>query len=350
MGFTDRKLEFAILALSITMIGGLGYVLKTPVQNVITGADIIYEMPRIKKSFLASLFDLGDREIDRSYSNPFAKKAAAEKKKAEETKKAQAAAKKAAAKVAAKKAEEVKKPKVQVTTVEASPAKKWGDDGFFGNNNAARPYQTTSGGNSATDSEADKSDMSGDQWKALLRAQPTQENVNKLIAAFANKEIEADTFYAIVADLFSANKPETQALGLLAVKSFYNTRSFIITTQYYEQFTSEMQPQAHSYLLTYAVSGRLGILASVLKTTDIDAVTMAAQIVVEGHQSAKTGGNNNDPRNSRGNVVQNSLSGYDQFIPIFQELRGHQDASIVSLATSALTEIQQTTVAAVASM
>lgn len=343
MAFTDRKLETGILVLSVVLFGGLGYVLKTPVQSAILGQDVVYEMPRIKKSFLASLFDLGDREIERTYKNPFAKKQAAEKKKAEEAKKAQAAAAaaKATAQIAAKKAVAVKKPTVEINTVQAVPAKQWADDTNPTYTGRGGQNYYGNGGNSGGEATDDKGTMSRDQWRALLMAQPTAENVGKLVAAFSKEEVDAETFYVIVEDLFKANKSETQTLGLMAAKSFYNSRSFILTTQYMDQFTTELQDDARTYLMSYGVSSRLGILASILKGSDAEAVTMAAQAVVAGYQSAKSGTPlSTDPRNSRGDVVTNSLGGYSQFIPIFQDLATHQDSVIASVASEALSRMQ----------
>ena len=351
MGFTDRKLEIAIFALSITMIGGLGYVLKTPVQNAILSGDITYEMPRIKKSFLASLFDLGDREVDRSYTNPFAKKKAEDKKKAEEAKKAQAAAAaKAATKAVAKKAEEAKKPKVSVNTVEGNPTKKWGDDGFFGAGNARAAYANNGGNNApaAADGAGDDADgMSGDQWYALLMAEPTAANVSKLIAAFSSKEVDAETYYRIVDGLYKSNNTDTQKLGLVAAKAFYNTQSFMVTTQHYEQFPAEVQSGALSYLKSYATSGRLSILAAVIQSNDLASVTMATDVILEGYQNAKNGTTpvSTDPRTSRGNVATNSVSGYSQFHDIFAKLADSSDAAIRAIAVNALAQLPQSTVA-----
>lgn len=343
MAFTDRKLETGILVLSVVLFGGLGYVLKTPVQSVILGQDVVYEMPRIKKSFLASLFDLGDREIERTYKNPFAKKQEEAKKKAEDAKKAQAvAAAKAAAKAAtAKKAPEAKRPTVEINTVQSVPAKQWSDDSK--QNYAGRMNQNYYGhvGNSGGETIPDKGAMSRDQWRALLMAQPTAENVSKLVAAFSQEEVDAETFYVIVEDLFKANKSETQTLGLMAAKSFYNNRGFILTTQYMDQFTTELQNEARVYLMSYGVASRLGVLASILKGADVEALAMAAQVVVAGYQNAKNGTPlSTDPRTSRGDVVANSVGGYSQFIPIFQDLATHQDSVIASVANEALSRMQ----------
>ncbi len=62
--------------------------------------------------------------------------------------------------------------------------------------------------------EEPKDKMSADQWIALLRAQPTKENVAKLIQAFSANEVDAATFYAIVTDLFRSNQPQTQSFGI----------------------------------------------------------------------------------------------------------------------------------------
>ncbi len=85
MSFTDRKLEIAIGGSILVLILAMGYLLKTPVQAVLGEQDVVYEMPRPKRSFLAALFDLGDREVSRTYKNPFNKKKKAEEKKTAES-------------------------------------------------------------------------------------------------------------------------------------------------------------------------------------------------------------------------------------------------------------------------
>lgn len=346
MDFSDRKLEFAIAGVAAVMALALGYLLKSPVQSVLGGSDpdIVYEMPRPKSSFFATLFGLGDREIERKYINPFAKKKAKDAPKATGTVKM---APPMAAKPVAQQKQNKKKTdteqhnnKVDVQIVGDDTAKKLEDDGFWG---GSEPVQnvTDNTGAAPADPKDKRNELNGNQWRALLMAQPTKENVNKLIEAYSKKEVDDQTFYTIVTDLFRNNKAEVQAYGLAAVKSAYNDKSFALTAHYYDQLAPELQPQANNYLLSYGVAGRLPILLSSLQSSDVEVVTAAAQVVMEGHKKAKGGVNPAmDPRASRGDVMLNTVSSYTKFVPVLQQLAQSPDAAISGMATTVLNEIQ----------
>ncbi|UXR64367.1 hypothetical protein EZJ49_14960 [Bdellovibrio bacteriovorus] len=348
MSFTDKKLEIAIAGFALLMIGGMGYLLKSPVQNAISEMEVIYEMPR-PKSILAALFDLGDREISRDYKNPFAKKKDDAKKVDAKT----AAPQQAPAKAVAKKADSkktptpIKKPSVEVNVVGAAPASGLNsDDITVGDGNGQQNYQQETNNKKTAENTETKNTLSGDQWRALLQAQPSKENVDKLVAAYSAKEVDDQTFYTIVTELLRSNKTETQDLGLAALKGTYSEKSFAVVAQYYDQFAPEVQTKLHTYMLSYAVSGRMGILMSVLKSDNAELVTAATQVVMEGYVAAKAGTNLNDPRGSRGDVVINSVDGYAKFIPVFQQLAQSQDSEIAGMASAALSQIQTAAVAA----
>lgn len=347
MSFTDKKLEIAIAGFALLMIGGMGYLLKSPVQSVMNEVEVIYEMPR-PKSILAALFDLGDREISRDYKNPFAKKKEEAKKVDAKTAANQPAAKPVAKKKADSKAPTpLDKPSVEVNVVGADQERaNLGEDISVGNGSGKNQnVQNTSDNNKKT-AEEKTAGLSGDQWRALLQAQPTKENIAKLVVAYSNKEVDDQTFYVIVTDLLRNNKAETQALGLMALKGTYSTKSFAVAAQYFDQLAPEVQTQAHSYMLSYAVAGRLGYLMSALQSNNADLVATTAQVVMEGYQAAKAGTPlSEDPRGIRGDVVVNSIDGYAKFIPIFKQLAQSQDGEIAGLASAALSQIQ-TSVAA----
>ncbi|NUN04392.1 MAG: hypothetical protein HUU57_01405 [Bdellovibrio sp.] len=349
MNFSDKKIEISILSLSLLLVVGLGYLFKTPVQNAVTEIqEIIYEMPRPKNSFLAALFSLGDREISRTYKNPFVKKKADDKKAAEVAKATPAksvAAKKTEPKKIAKKDDKNAKKKVEVAVVGGVDEKKWSAEaelsgGSFGGTGQVA-YNETGANNKNPTTLQDKNDMSGAQWRALLAAQPTKENVAKLLQAYEAKDIDDQAFYTIVTDLYRNNKSEVQLLGLAAVRAVYNVKSFSLTAEYYDQLAKDVQPQAHAYLLTYAVTPRLPILAAALKSSNSNVVEAAMEVVLLGHKNAMSGVNlNTDPRNARGDVQTNSVSGYAKFIPIFQQLALSSDPAIAGLANTALSQIQ----------
>ena len=183
MGFSDKKFEITAGALVLVMVAALGYVVKTPVQTAIANSDFTFEMPR-PKAFFASLFDLGNREISRTYVNPFDKKKKEEAKKPEVAK-ALPAPKPAAAvakKAAPKKEEAAKKPSVDVNVVQDTPAEGLGAEIARNNAKAAKEGAAANAGDTAAaDPTKETNKNSADQWRALLNAQPTKENVDKTL-------------------------------------------------------------------------------------------------------------------------------------------------------------------------
>jgi hypothetical protein len=343
MGFSDKKFEITVGALVLVMVGALGYVVKTPVQKAIANADFTFEMPR-PKAFFASLFDLNGREISRTYVNPFDKKKKDEAKKPDVVK-ALPAPKPAAAvakKAAPKKDDAAKKPTVDVNVVQDSPHEGVGADGIRPNAKNGREGSNGAGaGDTAAADAKDATKNSADQWRALLNAQPTKENVDKMVAAFAAGELDSSSFYSIVGDLLKNNKSETQKMGVYALSSSgYKAPAFALASEYYDQLGSEAKTAAHTYLVSYATKGYLTILQGALQSTKASVVEVAAQVVIEGYQAAKSGTTTTPPRASRGDEVASSVSGYSKFIPIFQSLAQSGDAAIVQLANSALSQIQ----------
>lgn len=345
--FSDNKIEIAIVGFAAVLVVGAGYLLKSPVQSILEETNqVSYEMPRPKTSFFAALFGLGDREIDRKYVNPFVKKTGKDDKKnaavaAPTGTQVKAPTKTGAPKNAANKMTDIsKKNQVDVQIVGDTPTNSMSDSNDF-NGGVAPSYVDNGGGGSAAAQKDQRNKLDGNQWRALVMAQPTKENVLKLLEAYQSKEVDDQTFYTIVVDLFKNNKPEVQSYGLYAVKSAVNLKSFTVTAEYYDKLAPEVQTQANSYLLSYSVSGRLPILLSALQSSNPVVVSTAAEVVLEGHKNAKDGTNMNlDPRSSRGNVMANSVSEYVKFIPVFKKLSESQDPAIANLANTALSQIQ----------
>lgn len=348
MGFTDRKLEMAIFATAAVFVAGLGYLFKAPVQNVLANADVTYEMPR-PKSFLAALFDLGGREVSRKYVNPFEKKKAEEAKKTAEAKKATEAAKAAAVaakKTDSKKSDPTKKPSVDINVVKADPTKRIFDKDIGPGGRGGVNFQMANNNNNKTDNSPNPKDkkITAEQWRSLVLGQPTQANVNKMVAAYMAGDMTDAEFYGITKELMHNSNTETQALGLSAVSSFYTTSAFSIVATNYSVFPTDVQTKADAYLLGYANTGRLGILASALKSSSADVVSMATQIVLKGYQAAKSsvgaGTEGGSGSSSGSDVNVSSVSSYTRFVAIFQTLAQSTDSEIAGLANSALSQIQ----------
>jgi hypothetical protein len=302
-------------------------------------------MPR-PKAFFASLFDLGNREISRTYVNPFDKKKKAEEKKPEVAKVLPApkpTPKAVAKKEAPKKTEEAKKPEVAVNVAQENPPEGAGADGLRNNGKAPKEAAPKPNDTAANDPNADTGKNSADQWRALLNAQPTKENVDKMVKAFVAGELDSASFYSIVGDLLKNNKSETQKMGVYALASSgYKAPAFVLASESFDQLSPEAKTAAHAYLVSYATKGYLTILQGALQSSKASVVEVAAQVVIEGYQAAKSGNTSTPPRASRGDEVASGVSGYSKFVPIFKSLAQSGDATIVQLANTALGQMQTT--------
>jgi hypothetical protein len=343
MSLKDNKLEIAIIAVAVVLIGGLGNLFKAPVQRALHNSELSFEMIR-PKSILAALFDLGGREVSRSYVNPFGNKKATEEAKTtpntEDKTKAAAAATKTAQKKAEDKKDQDKKPQTEIRVVDGSPTFKAGADDISTGNGQGGAVETAAAGADAKKAATDKDAMTAAQWRSLVLGQPTKENVNKMVMAYMDKELTDAEFYGIVKELLQNSNAETQSLGLSAASSFYSSTAFNTVASGYKNYTTENQTKAMAYLLGFANAGRLSALASSLKSSDEEVVSLAAEVVVKGYNSAKEGTVSSQGNRSRGDAFENSLKNYTQFVTIFKELQSSSNSEIVSLATSALGQIQ----------
>ncbi|QLY26009.1 hypothetical protein [Bdellovibrio sp. KM01] len=345
MSLKDNKLEIAIIAVAIVLIGGVGNLFKAPVQRALQTSELSFEMIR-PKSILAALFDLGGREVSRSYVNPFGNKKPTEAAKTtpntEDKTKSAAATTKTAQKKAEDKKDQDKKPEVSVRVVDGNPTFKAGADDISTGNGAGGSVATGAGAaaNDGKKAGTDKDSMTAAQWRNLVLGQPTKENVNKMVVAYMDKELNDAEFYGIVKELLQNSNSETQALGLSAASSFYSSTAFNTVASGYKSYSTENQTKAMAYLLGFANAGRLSALASSLRSSDEEVVSLAAEVVVKGYNSAKEGTVSSQGNRSRGDAFENSLKNYTQFVTIFKELQSSTNSEIASLAGTALSQIQ----------
>jgi len=315
--------------------------------------DITYNMPRPKSNSLFSfLFGLDGRDIQYKEINPFKdkNKAAAngsvrkDLKNAPkiDAKKAADAKKNTAQKTAT---QDKKKPEVKVNVVEAPHHEGLGGDSANTNNDyqpgnnqyapGANPADAN-GGNNAKDAG-----LSAAQWRALVLGQPTKQNIDKLVEAFNNKEVDAGTLYLIMNDLLQSSNSGSQSMGIYMAQSVPSLKSFSAVADNYDKLDSNNKKSADSYLATYMQGSRLSIMALALQSNDTVVVSRAVQVMVTGLQTAKNGGTTtSDPRSGRGVTVSGTKNNYAQFIPILQNLEKSSDSSVAGLAQSALSQIQ----------
>ena len=342
MDFASKKIEMAFGAAVVIFVGAMGWMFAGGSKGMADRfEDLVYEMPR-PKSLVASLFELGDRSISRDYKNPYEKAKKQSQNKADKIETPKAADQKKT--IAQKPKNSVKpqalKKKFDVDVVQAANAKA----AFSG---ASDSYAITGAAYSANQNVDKKTDtvnrekLSGSQWRALMQADPSEDNLAKFLTAYSKGEVESSVYFQIVNDLLSNNRTEVQQLGVVALHANYSSQAFMTASQYYDVVDSSLQSKLHSYVQNYATTARLDILASVLSSSDSDSVALATQVVVEGYQAAKSGNAlSSDPRSIRGDSVNGPISSYSKFVPIFRSLSSSSDSTVANLASAALSQIQ----------
>ncbi|MBX3034417.1 MAG: hypothetical protein KF865_10880 [Bdellovibrionaceae bacterium] len=355
MDFRDNKLELGIGLLVAVMVLGLfqlfGSVKDSPVNEV---QDISYEMGRPKSEMIGE-FGLGGREIDRRYVNPYAKKAAQAAADAKNVKPAatnpaaaQAAAAKAkqAAAAAARARQQQQRPMVWVKRPNSNaPTGRDGrhlsGDGSDGGPIYSNPNEVAGNRNkedTGVDNKNDNKDqLSPDQWRALLAAQPTKENMNKLVEALGRREVDETTFYSIIDGLMKSQKKEDQTLALYGLGRVGTAKSFAYIATAADTLPADMQPAAQQLMMSYAAPARHGALKQALQMNDPVVALKAAQVVLAGAQAAKNGDSVvSDPRQGRGDIRQSNTTSFASFAPIFQKWATSGDATMQGIANQIL--------------
>lgn len=353
MGHTNRYVTGMILAAAIIAFAGF-FFLRGAVRTVRhADFDMSYNMPRPKSALYNFFFGLEGREIERTEINPFkdkkdAKKLPDAKNAAKIDPKAQAAeaAKKAAQQKAAATAAAVqKKPEMKVTINNAAPTAP------LVSGDLHPETQTQSGGGigamptaqANANNQAKADTLSAAQWRALVVGQPTKENVSKLINAFNNKEVDANTLYLIMNDLIQSSNTETQAMALVIAQAVPSLKSFSTVSTNYDKLDATNKKTADTYMMSYMSGSKLSILALALQSDDNQVVTHAAQVMVAGLEQAKNGQNAGGTRansGGRGVVASGTKNTYSQFVSIFENLTKSGDSTVAGLAQNALTQIQ----------
>jgi hypothetical protein len=337
MDFADKKLEIGIAVLAIVATAGLLKVFGSFGSGPgIFSQEVSYAMPRPKNDIVGE-FGLNGREIDRRYVNPFEKKKAeAKAAAAAEAAKANQTVKKApVAKAAAKKADAKKAPEVKVDVVDRDPSKKHSGESYGGTE--SKLIGVTGGPLAAegADKKKEEEKLSPAQWRALMSAQPTRENMDKLVQALASNKVDANTFYSIIEEMLMSQKTDDQALALYGVQRTNNVRSFAVVALHISTLQGETQTAANTFLRSYSAPSKHGILIQALQSDDITVAMEAAEVVQYGLQVAQNGGST-DPRDVRDENQTQSMASYGRFRSVFEAWAQDGDAALQSLAATIL--------------
>ncbi len=345
MNWQENKLEISvIMGLGITLFGLFSLFRPMSAPHGFGAKDITYEMAR-PNSFTPGEYDLSQREIDRRYINPFEKVEAptsANGKKA-----VTAVAKKADAKKAKDKKTQASNKKKPTSSVNVVDGRKNTLSDSEEQKTAATnpPFNQQNQNNNNTDKNAKddqkKDGRSPDQWRALLLAEPTYENMKALMAAYSDKQIDDGNFYKIIQSLLENQNAQTQSVGLYGAQSFPSVQSFSLIVKSEDVLSGNSKKFAEEILLGYNQPQSISILGQVLRSNDDAIVMKAGDVILAGIQKYKKGESISEGnRTTRGDVKIRSASQYSVLIPILQQLSANQNTPVSQLAGSVLSQIQ----------
>ncbi len=201
-----------------------------------------------------------------------------------------------------------------------------------------RPTRDKKNPNNLGDDEA----LTVAQWRELMLNHPTPENVRKMSHALASEEIDSESYYKISSEMMASENTETQYLGIFAVNSLPNLRSFVIVSKSYDHLSPQNKEVADSYLINFADQSRIGVLAGALRSGDSEVVLHAGRVLEEGlRTSASSASRSPTGRGGRSDSVSKDPTVYTTLIPILKSLvKDSEDSRIVEMARNLLNQIE----------
>lgn len=325
--------RFSLIATTfiIFVLIGLYYFLGGIRESKITESGIInYEMPRPKTEDRWNEYSLEGREIEREFK-PFAR-ATPSNHKTDVLKapKKPLVAKNTEANEKDKnvKTENPEKDKKTTSEIADSNLKINSDDkqspdsvtAAFGAPTKKSDQQNTQ---QNVSDQNNPNQIGLEEWRSLLMKDPSYLNLQKFSHAYRSREVTQTEYYQIVTELRSLKDPKAEIAALYLLDSAPSLKSFSELSSVTNASSVEAQNYANRILLGYNRAGYLSVLAQALQSQEIAIVLRAAQVINAGLARAKSGQPVDFTRNSRDPVVQSgpSLSSYQQFVPLFQNLQ-----------------------------
>jgi hypothetical protein len=196
--------------------------------------------------------------------------------------------------------------------------------------------------------------MTSAEWKSLILTQPTKENIQKMITAFANGDIDLETYIEISETLIKDNSQDKRKMGAWALTSIYNRQAFTAAAHMVVDTDTTTQTTLNTYLYSYNSINTLAILDQILRGSDTVAATAAAQNITKAIQalqaqtSSGSSGGNSSGRNpgSATTVTQLSMSSFQRLIPTLKYLVQKNLNSLSQWAQSTLSQLQTATTTA----
>ncbi len=323
-----------------------------------TDSVVDYKMARPEEAY--SEYTLDGREIDQTFEGLKPKeeklskkkqeliaKQNAENKKKEDLKKKQAAAAKTQAQNQAK--AQVLRTQTSTPSLTEPTSRDYQNE--TSNNKYAQPQYNSGNFSNApsakandktnTDAKAPKKTFA--DWRKLLFASPTSENLAAFLAAFRKSEVTSTEYYAMAQDLVDQTDIKQKALGLMAFRTLPSLTS--LSQLFYLNVTSigAYQSYVDQSLLAYLAPQNISYLAQALLTQDkalkVKVLTLLNINLTKFSQGDLAG--LEDPRNRRdGDIVVFSMANYRSLVPVLAQILTSQDQELKDLASQVTNVIQ----------
>ena len=343
MDFRDYKYEMSWIFGGVALLCLLYVIFRDPsAKPPRTQASINYEMPR-PSARISPYFSLEGRDVDHEYENPFDESKA--KHRGKSVKADKGVVKNVKAKNA-KKNEKTKDPRKksresqkQMENNEVAQNEDPSQDSSLQNlapNSARRESRGASQVRNAPGDLESPDDRSEQQWRSLLNAQPTQENMEKLVSAYRRGKVSENVFLTIIDDLLRNQKSETQKIGLLGLRSMQTARAFTLLSEQYDSLNADAKPGARQILLSYGQSSRLDALAQVLRSGNSKASLNALNVIQTLLNTARP-----DPRDVRSSGTSRGARRYTSLLPAIQQLQQSGVGEIAQVASQIYNQLVQ---------
>lgn len=196
--------------------------------------------------------------------------------------------------------------------------------------------------------EEEKEKMDSAAWRSLVLTQPTTANVQKMIQAFQNNEIDSETYFEIVESLVKDNSEEKRKMGLWALTSVAHSTGFTMASHTVAEVDAESQKKLNDYMYSYNNARTLSILDEVLRAQDTVAATAAAQVITQAVEKLKAGAGSTktDVRAGRAQSQTLTLATYQRLIPTLQWLSTKSGNTLSQWAQTLLSQLRSNTSAA----
>ncbi len=195
----------------------------------------------------------------------------------------------------------------------------------------------------STDNKAEKEVLTPSQWKSLILAQPTTENVKKMILAMTSGDIDLQTYLNISESLIKDNSQEKRKMGLWALSSVYRVEAYTLASHLMVDADTDLQKSLTDYMYNYNRPQTITILGQVLKAQDTVAASSAAELISKAvqelqtqQQSQASGSNQSTTQSTRLTVT-----AYQNLIPTLKYVAAQNLNNLSQWAQTMLSQLQK---------